>query len=62
LFFLVGWLIFRNIDHLEVMVRGWRWQLALGLLLTMPYFYYYEVRHPARICDLELPSANDSGS
>jgi hypothetical protein len=40
LFFLIGWLIFRNIDNLEVMLRGWRWQLALGLLLTVPYFSY----------------------
>lgn len=40
LYFVVGWLLFRNVDKLDVMTRGWRWQLPLGLLLTIPYFYY----------------------
>lgn len=39
LYFLAGWLIFRNVDKLDVIVRGWRWQLAVGLLLTVPYFF-----------------------
>jgi hypothetical protein len=40
IFFLVGWLIFRNIDHLGVVVRGWRWQLTLGLIVTIPFFFF----------------------
>ena len=40
LFFVAGWLVFRNVDKLDAMLRGWRWQLALGLLITVPYFYY----------------------
>lgn len=39
-FFVVGWLIYRNIDKLSLMIRGWRWQLALGLLLIAPYYVY----------------------
>ena len=39
-FFTVGWLIFRNIDKLAEIVRGWRWQLLLGFLLFLPYYYF----------------------
>lgn len=39
-YFVVGWLIFRNIDRLNLMLRAWRWQLAAGLLLTVPYYFY----------------------
>ena len=40
LYFVAGWLIFRNVDKLDAIVRGWRWQLAVGLALTVPYFFY----------------------
>ena len=40
LYFGVGWLIYRNVDRLDSMVQHWRWMLALGLLLTIPYFLY----------------------
>lgn len=39
-FFLVGWLMFRNIDKLPAMLRNWRWQLAAGVALTVPYYFY----------------------
>jgi hypothetical protein len=39
-FFVIGWLIFRNIDQLPTMIRGWRWQLLIGMLLIVPYFAY----------------------
>lgn len=39
-YFIVGWLIFRNIDKLHLVLRGWRWQLAIGLLMTVPYYFY----------------------
>lgn len=42
-FFLIGWLIFRNVDQLSLVVSGWRWQLVAGLLLTIPYFFYAQV-------------------
>lgn len=40
LYFCVGWMIYRNIDKLEQITRGWRWQLALGCALIVPYFFY----------------------
>ena len=40
LYFCVGWLIYRNIDKLSQIVSAWRWQLALGCLLLVPYFFY----------------------
>jgi hypothetical protein len=39
-YFVVGWLIFRNVDKLGEIIQRWRWQLALGLLLIVPYYYY----------------------
>lgn len=39
LYFIAGWLVFRNVDKLDLIVKGWRWQLAIGLLLTIPYFF-----------------------
>ena len=42
LYFLGGWLLFRNVDKLEFIVRGWRWQLSAGLLMTVPYFFYVD--------------------
>lgn len=39
LYFIAGWLIFRNVDKLDLIVKGWRWQLAIGLLLTVPYYF-----------------------
>ncbi len=39
-FFMVGWLIFRNVDQLSEMLRGWKWQLAGGALLTVPYYFF----------------------
>lgn len=40
MFFVAGWLIYRNIEQLPRIVCGWRWQLALGLLMTLPYYAY----------------------
>ncbi len=39
-FFAVGWLMYRNIHQLPAMIRGWRWRLAAGLLLTISYYFY----------------------
>ena len=39
-FFLAGWLLFRNIDKLHSIIRNWRLQLAVGLILTVPYYFY----------------------
>jgi hypothetical protein len=39
-YFVVGWLIFRNIDRLNLFIRGWQWKLAVGLLLIVPYYFY----------------------
>ena len=43
LYFVIGWLIYRNVGMLNSLTRGWRWQLALGLLLTIPYFFFAKV-------------------
>ena len=40
MYLIAGWLIFRNIDQIGGFLRGWRWQLVLGLVLTLPYFAY----------------------
>ncbi len=39
-FFMVGWFIFRNVDQLSAMLRGWKWQLAVGTLLTVPFYFF----------------------
>ncbi len=39
-YFLVGWLIFRNVHLLSDMLRGWKWQLGVGLLMTLVYFSF----------------------
>ncbi len=39
-FFVVGWLIFCNMEKLPAMLCGWRWQLAAGIVLTVPYYFY----------------------
>lgn len=40
MYLIAGWMIFRNIDALDSFLKGWRWQLGLGLILTLPYFAY----------------------
>ena len=37
---MAGWLIFRNINRLGHIVCGWKWQLAAGVLLTVPYYFH----------------------
>ncbi len=39
-YFVAGWLIFRNVDKLSQITCRWRWQLALGLVLIVPYYFY----------------------
>jgi Acyltransferase family len=38
--FIMGWLIYRNIHQLDLMLRNWRWQLVIGCVLTVPYYFY----------------------
>ena len=42
-----GWAIYRNIDRLDDFLRGWQWKLAIGLLLTIPYYFAadYAAKH-----------------
>ena len=39
-YFVVGWLMYRNIDLLPQITAHWRWQLGLGVLLTFGCFAY----------------------
>ena len=55
LYFVAGWLLFRNVDKLDFFLRGWRWQLALGLLLTMPYYYWSEEADRSEYVTLNYP-------
>ena len=41
-FFAVGWLLHRQAGLLTGLVRHWRWQLVLGLLLSVPLFIAFQ--------------------
>jgi hypothetical protein len=38
-YFLVGWLIYRNVDRLSAMLSRWQWQLVAGGLMTIPFYF-----------------------
>lgn len=40
IYFVVGWFIFRNAERLPGMLRGWKWCLAAGVLMTIPSYYF----------------------
>jgi hypothetical protein len=40
-FFALGWLLHRQAGLLTGLARHWRWQLVLGLLLSVPIFFAY---------------------
>lgn len=39
-FFVIGWIIYRNAHLLPSMLSGWKWQLAAGVMLTVPYYFF----------------------
>jgi hypothetical protein len=41
-YFVVGWLMYRNLDRFSAMLVRWKWQLAAGVLLTVPFFFARE--------------------
>lgn len=54
-FFLVGWIIYRNADKLGEILAGWKWQLALGILLTVPYYVFNQSASQAGYCTWNYP-------
>ncbi|MEM6472389.1 MAG: acyltransferase family protein [Planctomycetota bacterium] len=40
MYFVAGWLLFHRIKHLPEVVRYWPWWMGIGVLLTLPFYFY----------------------
>ena len=40
MYFGAGWLLYRCIGNLSAAIRHWKWQLAIGMLLMVPFYFY----------------------